>query len=94
MSSNWTTFPESVQNCVPWHLKKNPIWPPRLHELNNMAITPSVVVYIYIHLDSMTIGIVRGARGPGPFSISKKNPIWIHEIFKLTVAPSVFVIEI
>ena len=50
-----------MQHFVQWHFK-NPIWPPRLHEINKMVITPSVFVR-EMHLDAMTIGIVRGVRG-------------------------------
>ena len=62
-----------------------------------MTITPSLFV-IYIHLDSMTIGVTRGARGPRrPLNFKNIIPIWpprLREIIKIAIiTPSVFVIE-
>ena len=51
-----------------------------------------------IHLDSMTIGVTRGARGPRrPLNFQNIIPIWpprLREIIKIAIiTPSVFVIE-
>ena len=46
----------------------------------------------------MTIGLVRGVRGTRPLiNFHKRNPIWaprLHEIIKMAITPSVFVIDI
>ena len=75
--------------------KINPIWPPRLHEILKMPITPVFVIEIIF--DSMTIDVARGAMGTSTLlNFQKINPIWpprLHEIIKMPITPSVFVIE-
>ena len=85
-----TTAPNNFQNIIP-------IWPPRLREIIKMAITISVFVMETYILTLWPSAYPEVIRGPGPFSNSqkKKNPIWrsrLHEIIKMAITPSVFVI--
>ena len=63
-----------------------------------MIITPSVFVIETYNLDSMTIGVTRGDRGPRPpLNFQNIIPIWpprLREIIKIAIImPFVFVIE-
>ena len=78
---------------------KNPIWPPPLHEIIKIVITPSVfVIETYTDLGSMAIGIARGASGtraPNNFhkQIQYGNRDFMKSLKKMAITPSVFVID-